>query len=118
MRRVAVVLLLCACVPSSQGGIRPALSPLEGLRHSIDSLVADPQLRNSQIGIVIGRAGSRDTLYSRNAGKLFMPASNMKIITGSVALTQLGADFRYRTAFVTRGAIRDGILDGDLIVIG
>jgi len=118
MRRAAVVLLLCACVPSTQGAIRPALSPVESLRHSIDSLAADPQFRNSQIGILIVKPGSSDTLYSRNAGMLFIPASNMKIITGSVALAQLGADYRYRTAFVTRGAIRDGALDGDLIVIG
>ncbi|MEP6905046.1 MAG: D-alanyl-D-alanine carboxypeptidase, partial [Gemmatimonadales bacterium] len=118
MRRAAGVLLLCACVPSTQGGVRPALGSLESLRRSIDSLVANPQLRNSQIGILIVKLGSSDTLYSRNAGKLFIPASNMKIITGSVALTQLGADYRYKTAFVTRGAIRDGTLDGDLIVVG
>jgi D-alanyl-D-alanine carboxypeptidase/D-alanyl-D-alanine-endopeptidase (penicillin-binding protein 4) len=94
------------------------LSPIESLRHSIDSLAADPQFRNSHIGILVVKPGSGDTLYSRNAGKLFMPASNMKIITGSVALSLLGADYRYKTTFVTRGAIRDGALDGDLIVIG
>ena len=77
-----------------------------------------PSFRNSNIGILIVKPGSIDTLYSRNAGRLFMPASNMKIITGSVALSLLGADYRYKTAFVTRGAIRDGALDGDLIVIG
>jgi len=61
---------------------------------------------------------SGDTLFSRNAGKLFMPASNQKILTGSVALALLGPDYRYKTAFVSRGAVRDGVLDGDLIVIG
>jgi len=117
MRRVLAVVLLCACVPAGQGGVHPALSPRESLRHSIDSLVADPEFRSSNIGILIVKPGG-DTLYSHNAGKLFMPASNMKILTGSVALSLLGPDYHYKTAFVTRGAIKDGALDGDLIVIG
>jgi D-alanyl-D-alanine carboxypeptidase/D-alanyl-D-alanine-endopeptidase (penicillin-binding protein 4) len=116
--RAVAILLLTACVPAAQSGVRPALTPAESLRHSVDSLVADPEFRSSQIGILIVKPGSGDTLYSRNAGKLFMPASNMKIITGSVALSLLGADYRYRTAFASRGAIRDSALDGDLVVIG
>jgi len=117
MRRLFAVVLLCACVPASQGGVHPALNPRESLRHSIDSLVADPEFRSSNIGILVVKPNG-DTLYSHNAGKLFMPASNMKILTGSVALSLLGADYRFKTAFVTRGAVRDGALDGDLIVIG
>ena len=59
-----------------------------------------------------------DTVFSHNAGKLFLPASNMKIVTGSVALKQLGPDYRYRTTFAARGAVHDSVLGGDLIVIG
>ena len=70
------------------------------------------------MGILVANPESGDTLFSRNAGKLFMPASNQKIITGSVALALLGPDYRYKTAFVSRGAVRDSVLDGDLIVIG
>jgi D-alanyl-D-alanine carboxypeptidase/D-alanyl-D-alanine-endopeptidase (penicillin-binding protein 4) len=70
------------------------------------------------MGILVVNPQSGDTLFSRNAGKLFMPASNEKIITGSVALALLGPDYWYKTAFVSRGAVRDSVLDGDLIVIG
>jgi len=70
------------------------------------------------MGILVVTQQNGDTLFSRNAGKLFMPASNQKIITGSVALALLGPDYRYKTAFVSRGAVRDSVLDGDLIVIG
>ena len=56
------------------------------LRHAIDSLVAQPKFSNAHWGILIVDPERGDTIYSRNAGKLFMPASNQKIVTGSVAL--------------------------------
>ena len=116
----AAMAILAACTPAGggAGGLIPVRSPLENLRHTIDSLAGDPQLRNSQIGVLIVNPRTSDTLYSRNADKLFIPASNMKIITGAVALALLGPEYRYRTTFVTRGAIRSGVLDGDLVVIG
>ncbi|MEO7083804.1 MAG: D-alanyl-D-alanine carboxypeptidase/D-alanyl-D-alanine-endopeptidase [Gemmatimonadaceae bacterium] len=93
-------------------------SSVERLRTAIDSMADAPQFSNAHWGILIIDPESGDTLYSRNAGKLFMPASNMKILTTATALTQLGADFRFRTSFAARGTISNGTLDGDLLVIG
>jgi D-alanyl-D-alanine carboxypeptidase/D-alanyl-D-alanine-endopeptidase (penicillin-binding protein 4) len=97
---------------------RAAVDERAMLRSSIDSAVNAAKFDNAFWGILIVDPTSGDTLYSRNAGKLFMPASNMKIITGSAALAQLGADYRYRTAFVARGTVRDSTLRGDLLVFG
>jgi len=83
-----------------------------------DSVVTDPKFRTAHWGMLIVDAASGDTLYSRNAGKLFMPASNQKILTGATALAQLGPDFRFTTRFATRGEVRNGVLEGDLIVVG
>ena len=93
-------------------------SPRSGLRHEIDSLTSQPEFRNAQWGVLIVNPRTGDTLYSKNAGKLFMPASNMKIITSAAALTLLGPDYRYRTTFLTDGEVRDSLLDGNLLVIG
>jgi D-alanyl-D-alanine carboxypeptidase/D-alanyl-D-alanine-endopeptidase (penicillin-binding protein 4) len=89
-----------------------------GLTHTIDSLTSQPQFRNAHWGVLVVNPRTGDTLYSRNAGKLFMPASNMKIITSAVALAQLGPDYTYRTTFAANGEVRDSLLDGDLVVIG
>lgn len=70
------------------------------------------------MGILVVNPQSGDTLFSRNAGKLFMPASNEKILTGAVALALLGPDYRYKTSFVALGMIPDSVLDGDLLVYG
>src|ERR1700694_1704228 len=88
------------------------------LRQAIDSAVNAPEFANAHWGILIVDAATRDTLYSRNAEKLFLPASNMKIITGATALAQLGPDYQYRTTFAARGPVRGGVLRGDLVVIG
>jgi D-alanyl-D-alanine carboxypeptidase/D-alanyl-D-alanine-endopeptidase (penicillin-binding protein 4) len=93
-------------------------SPRSGLRLEIDSLTSQPEFRNAQWGVLIVNPRTGDTLYSKNAGKLFMPASNMKIITSAAALTLLGPDYRYRTTFLTDGEVRDSLLDGNLLVIG
>ena len=88
------------------------------LRASIDSMADAPEFHNAFWGILVVDPERGDTLYSRNAGKLFLPASNMKIVTSSVALEQLGPDFTYRTTFVARGPVRDSTLSGDLAVVG
>ena len=100
-----------------RGGER-ALAPLATLQRSLDSLTSQPQFRNAHWGVLVVNPATGDTLFSKNAGKLFMPASNMKIITGAVSLALLGADYRYRTTFVTSGTVQDSVLTGDLVVIG
>ena len=117
--------LLIAAAPFALGAcvtvmrtVNPAASARAELRHTIDSLTSQPEFRNAQWGVLIVNPRTGDTIYSKNAGKLFMPASNMKIVTSAVALTLLGADYRYRTIFATDGEVRDSLLDGNLIVIG
>ena len=127
--RIVGLLSFAACAPAQQAtvpvptpapviAVAPPTPPITMLRNTIDSLVAQPKFRNAHFGILIVDPASSDTLYSRNAGKIMMPASNLKIITGAVALAQLGADYRYTTRFASRGKVTKGVLKGDLVVIG
>jgi serine-type D-Ala-D-Ala carboxypeptidase/endopeptidase (penicillin-binding protein 4) len=117
-------LALAACAPFALGGCVTVMqtahltSSRAALKQEIDSLTSQPVFRNAQWGVLIVNPRTGDTLYSKNAGKLFMPASNMKIITSAAALTLLGPDYRYRTTFLSDGEVRDSLLDGDLLVIG
>jgi D-alanyl-D-alanine carboxypeptidase/D-alanyl-D-alanine-endopeptidase (penicillin-binding protein 4) len=84
----------------------------------ITGLVDAPQFANAHWGILIVDPTTGDTIYSRNAGKLFMPASNQKIITGAVALAKLGTEWRWRTPVVATGPVVGGVLRGDLTIAG
>lgn len=111
--------LFAACRPSlapSPASISTGSRP--ALRAFIDSMTDAPAFSNAHWGIIIVDPIRAETLYARNAGKLFMPASNMKILTSATALAQLGPDYRYRTTFAARGPVANGTLDGDLLVIG
>lgn len=65
------------------------------------------------------RAVSGKTLSSANAGKNFIPASNMKTISCGLALKACGTDARLKTVLAHSGEIdEDGRLDGNLYIIG
>ena len=81
-------------------------------------MLAAPETRNARWGVLIVDPDRGDTLYSRDASKLFVPASNMKIVTSAMALETLGPEFRFATPILAGGAIRDSILEGDLLVAG
>ena len=118
---IGFLFLAAACRGAAVTSARPIAAPtasLAALRTSIDSMVDAPQFANAHWGILIVDPMRGDTLYSHNAGKLFMPASNMKILTSSSALTRFGPDYRYKTTFAARGPVSSGTLRGDLVIIG
>ena len=57
-------------------------------------------------------------MVSKNPTQCATPASITKIITTATALELLGGDFQFSTYIETNGEIRNGVLDGDLIIRG
>ncbi len=106
----------CATLrPSTASGPSGANASLS---HSIDSMIGARDFRSANWGILIVDPQAGDTLYSHNAAKLFIPASNQKLVTSSVLLERVGPDYRYKTYVVAQGRLTDGTLDGNLAVIG
>jgi D-alanyl-D-alanine carboxypeptidase/D-alanyl-D-alanine-endopeptidase (penicillin-binding protein 4) len=88
------------------------------LTHAIDSMVNVPEFRTTNWGVLIVDPLANDTLYALNATKLFIPASNQKLVSSSVMLEQLGPDYRFRTVVAARGPVAEQTISGDLAVIG
>lgn len=99
VRRVLTVLLLNACL---------AGTVLAGLAGRIGTVVG--KAKQSEYAIRIVDADSKTVVYSHNATKAMIPASNMKLITTAAALRYLGPLFQYRT--------RVGLCGDTLVVIG
>jgi serine-type D-Ala-D-Ala carboxypeptidase/endopeptidase (penicillin-binding protein 4) len=110
-------LLLAAACMSGSTSPEPQVDERRALRHAIDSMLAAPEVRHARWGVLIVDPDRGDTLYSRDAGKLFVPASNQKILTAAVSLEALGPDHRFRT-IVLGGPVVNGVLRGDLHVVG
>lgn len=104
-----------APTPTVSSGVRFTRTTMA---RTIDSMVNDPQFRSATWGIMIVDPLANDTLYSHNAAKLLIPASNQKLVVSSVMLEKLGPQYRYRTVVGARGPIVEGTLQGDLAVIG
>jgi D-alanyl-D-alanine carboxypeptidase/D-alanyl-D-alanine-endopeptidase (penicillin-binding protein 4) len=82
------------------------------LPHRLDSLIDNnPLSQRSNIGIEVVDLKTGKSLFGRNEGRFFLPASNMKLFTSALALVKLGPDYQ----FVTR-LIRDS--SGDLVLVG
>jgi D-alanyl-D-alanine carboxypeptidase/D-alanyl-D-alanine-endopeptidase (penicillin-binding protein 4) len=81
-------------------------------------LLANPALDQASWGVVARSLAGGDTLYQVGSRKLFVPASNMKIVTLAAAAARLGWDFTYETAVFANGPIEGDTLKGDLIVRG
>ncbi len=58
------------------------------------------------------------TIYSSLSELLLQPASNLKIVTTSFALHDLGPDYTFTTPFDFAGVQRSDTLLGDLLVVG
>jgi D-alanyl-D-alanine carboxypeptidase/D-alanyl-D-alanine-endopeptidase (penicillin-binding protein 4) len=117
---VALTIAACATTkplaPASQVRLKPDTT--DTLKRDIDAILAQPALDHGYWGVLVRSLKTDETLYTLNARKLMMPASNMKIVTLAATAARLGWDYTYETTVLAAGPIESGILHGDLVVVG
>lgn len=74
-------------------------------------------LRGAYVGVCAVTLDG-DTLAFHNGNGLFVPASNMKLVTTASAIASLGGDYRYRTGIAISGEVRDSVLCGNVYIVG
>ena len=84
----------------------------------LDVIFNHPDFQNAFWGVLVQSMDSGEIIYRQNAEKLFMPASNMKLITAAAALLRLGKEYRFKTRLMALGTINEGTLEGNLLVEG
>lgn len=102
---LASVLIVSACSSAA----RPAQpTPRVGFDYVADSLIHVSDLSKAVWGIEVYDPARDRVLYSHNGNRHFIPASNTKLITTTVAMGTLGPDYRYRTPLLATS--RDSVI--------
>lgn len=96
----------------------PNPNALAELRDQLDDYFNDQTFSNAFWGVIVKSLRTGEVLYKRNADKLFIPASNMKLFTSAASLHLLGSDYVYETDIFSTGSLEKGVLLGDLIIQG
>lgn len=88
--------------------------------HEIGRAIADsPAARPAAWGIQATDLRTGRTIFELNASHYFVPASNTKLFSTSLALTRLGPDYTFETRVTAAAAPdADGVIAGDLTLLG
>lgn len=101
--------LLCSLVA---GTAAAALPP------SVAAALARSGIPTSHVALAVQDLRTGRLLLQQNARQPFNPASVMKLVTGYAGLELLGPAYTWRTEAYLGGPLRDGVLEGDLILKG
>jgi len=116
MRRNRALLLILGCLLAAAQLQAARVRPLS---KRIDAVLSRPDLDRGFWGIEVVSLADGRVLYSENADKLFIPASNTKLFTTSAALALIGPDYTCRTTVETHGTLdTHGRLNGNLVLVG
>ncbi len=85
---------------------------------AIQIVIDGHSLPSSSFSILVQEVGTQYPLLARNTSIAFNPASAIKTLTTLVALEKLGPAFTWQTELYALGPIRDGVLQGDLLMKG
>lgn len=106
MKKIGVyICLLLLCVPIHA-------------QSSIDKLINTNACKWANVSVSVRKLSTGEVVDSYRSGNLIPPASTMKLITTATALELLGNDYRYQTQLQYTGKIENGVLKGDLYIIG
>ena len=108
-------LLVLFVLSAAHGGV--FAQNREKLQQLVKSMEQNGPLAKAAWGVLaVDRDGQ--ILVQHNKGQRLVPASNLKLVTTGAALHAFGPGHRFYTELAYSGSITDGVLDGDVYIVG
>src|SRR5688572_9119888 len=95
-----------------------SVDPLTRLRLDLTQATQQTGVSRGAWGVVVQSLDRDERLFELNPRMLLVPASVAKLAAVATAAEAVGWDYRFETTLRTTGPIVDGVLQGDLIVVG
>ncbi len=95
----------------------PAPLPVSPLTALLSQARESPALKGTVIGVcVIDDQGK--VIFESQSRDSFIPASTLKTVTTATALEVFGADYQIATQVKAASKIKDGLISGDVVLVG
>ena len=115
--KLVVISLIMMASGSTASAQQENQAQVVNLQKEFEAMVESEVLGQASVGIC-ARTGDGRTIVDVNADNMYIPASNMKLLSTGTALHALGGDYSYKTGIAYDGSIIEGVLMGDLFIIG
>ncbi|MCG7624339.1 D-alanyl-D-alanine carboxypeptidase/D-alanyl-D-alanine endopeptidase [Epibacterium sp. Ofav1-8] len=93
------------------------LNPLSPGRDGLEAILKNAGL-SGEVVCAVADARNGQVLESADGDRGLPPASVAKVVTALYALDTLGAGHRFRTRLIATGPVQNGVLQGDLVLVG
>lgn len=91
---------------------------LKFLSARISKAIMSAGFKNTKYALAVYSLDNQQYYFKKSTSKPLTPASLTKLFTCFTALKKLGTDFEYRTGIYHTGQNRNGIITGDVYIVG
>ena len=111
MSRMSGILPLALVVCTTLASAQPAPDK------RIQAVMDRPEFAHASWGMEFYDLAAKKTVFAVNRDRLFVPGSTTKVVTMGTAFETLGANHRFHTRIYRTGPVRNGVVDGDLVLV-
>ena len=112
-RTIALGSLLAA----GSAAVAAAAPAPPGVQQVLAGILSKPLYAHSTWGYEVVDQGTGQALLGQNVDQTFVTGSILKLYSTSTALAVLGPNYRFRTPVYRLGAVRRGVLSGNLVLV-
>jgi D-alanyl-D-alanine carboxypeptidase/D-alanyl-D-alanine-endopeptidase (penicillin-binding protein 4) len=96
----------------------PPIDSTRQLQADLTAATQMPGVRRATWGIAVQSLADNGRLFDENPRTLMVPASVAKIVSLATAVDAVGWEYRFTTTLRAAGTVSDGVLHGDLLIVG